>query len=105
MQETLIKIIQSNFSINEFDALVKLYGQSNYLLQSSFVQYDHYFSFEFKYNKPIIRIGMFLPIILPLAYGSFKILKVSNLIKVVFKEKIVKKLVLTNISKIINIFH
>ncbi len=63
-------ISDSNFNYTKaFDSVVLLYSKSKLLLESNdLVSYDHFFSNEFK-------IGLFVPIMLPIVYGLAKTLK------------------------------
>ena len=67
---SLIKsIVNSKLQMQSFGQVQELYFISILLLDSNdLIVYDHFFSNEFK-------IGMFVPVMLPLLYGFFKSLK------------------------------
>lgn len=65
----LHRVIIADFSLSSFGDVVRLYFDSMLLLESDdLIIYEHFFSNEFK-------IGMFVPVILPLFYGFLKTFK------------------------------
>ena len=71
IQNTLIHLTKSNFKMTKenIDLVTEMFIDTKYLIESNeLVSVEHYFSNEFK-------IGMFLPVFLPVLYGFVKAIK------------------------------